>query len=367
MNLIMTCTAIAAAILFGGCESPVIAPAYAGVGDARGSVLALSSQEEEFPAFTRIADVTPSGVAVDRAGNVYISVRQGQAGLIWKFNPAGERTDYVANVGTGTIYGLRMADGRLYAAMANGADQGIYAMGADGGAHRLPGTERIRFANGIAFDQKGVMYISESASMDSPPGFGLGGIWRIAPGGEPSIWLRHALLTGTGAVLGAPVGANGVGVYHGDLYVANTDRNLIVRIPVLPDGSPGEPETWARLQEVSGSPLAGSRFPLMPDDIAFDAPGNLYVVVVSRNAVVRIRREDRSQETIALLAPSTEHPVQRALFDTPASLAFGTSVGERHSLFVTSLGWMERFVPGPQWPGAGLVRVFVDLPGRPVQ
>lgn len=200
--------------------------------------------------------------------------------------------------------------------------------------------------------------------MVAPPAYGPGGIWRISRSGEVEPWFRHPLLTGIGAVLGYPVGANGIGFSHGDLYVANTDKGLVVRIAVQPDGAAGPPEVWTTLAEVPESPLAGSPFPLMPDGLALDVFGNIYVTVISRNAVARINASDKSQETLAVLSPFAPLPL-RAPLDTPASLAFGTSKGGRTTLLVTNLGWMRTIVPGPTWPGPGLVSFDAGMPGRP--
>ena len=58
----------------------------------------------EFPAFIPTAD-TPSGVAVDKTGDVYVSVREGVRGVIWKYTPDGMRS-FFADVGQAVIYGL---------------------------------------------------------------------------------------------------------------------------------------------------------------------------------------------------------------------------------------------------------------------
>ncbi len=74
---------------------------------------------------------------------------------------------------------------------------------------------------------------------------------------------------------------------------------------------------------------------------------------------MRINAYDRSQVTVAALFTGTP-------LDTPASLAFGTGKGGRTNLFVTNLGWMSIFVPGPPWPGRGLVKIDAELPGLPL-
>ena len=47
---------------------------------------------------------------------------------------------------------------------------------------------------------------------------------------------------------GAPFpGPNGIAIFHGDAYVAVSDTALIVKVPILPDGSAGQASVHARL------------------------------------------------------------------------------------------------------------------------
>jgi sugar lactone lactonase YvrE len=291
-----------------------------------------------FPGFTPISN-TPSGVAMDKAGDLYVSVRNA------------------------VIYGLAAAaDGDVYAAMATGVDQGVYRVDRYGNIERLPGTEQIVLANGLAFDDRGTLYVTESYS-GSPGAYGQGGLWRIPKGGEAELLLRDPLLTGIG-ILGFPIGANGVAYFHRALFVTNTDKGLVLRVPIAKDGSAAGIELWKRLDEVPESPLAGARLPVMPDGIALDVHGNLYLAIVSRNAVVRLNIIDRAQESIAVLG--SPGPIPSAPLDTPASLVFGTGGGEQQNLFVTNLGMMAAIIPGPPWPGRALVKVPAGVPGRPI-
>jgi sugar lactone lactonase YvrE len=247
---------------------------------------------------------------------------------------------------------------------APGTDRGVYRVDRKGNAERLPGTERMILPNGFAFDDRGTLYVTESFSM-SAAGYGEGGIWRIPPRGAAELWVRDPLLTGIGLFGNPPMGANGIAFYHGDLFVTNTDKKLVLRIPVEKDGNAGEVEVWKQIEDVPESPLAGSPFPIMPDGLALDVHGNLYLTILTRNAVVRLMADTRKQQTIAVLGSTG--PVPSAPFDTPASLAFGTGAGEQQNLFVTNLGWMERFIPPGTWPGAALVKVNAGAPGRPLK
>ena len=321
-----------------------------------------------FPAYIDMYDDTPSGVTVDKPGNVYVSVREVSGrNVIWKYTPEGTASFY-ANMGSnGVVYGLAVTpNGDLYVAMAMpGTDHGVYKVDRKGNAELLPGSEKIVFPNGFAFDARGNLYVTESFSL-VPGGYGEGGVWRISRDGATELWAQDPLLTGV-AVPGSsqpPVGANGIAYYHGDLFVTNTDKGTVVRIPVTGDGSAGAPKEWKQIEEVPESPLAGSAFPIKPDGLALDVHGNLYTTVLTRNAVVRLMVADKAQETVAVLGSTGQAP--SALFDFPASLAFGTGAGEQQNLFVTNLGWMVRYVPGRPWPGSAVVKVRAGAPGRPL-
>jgi len=341
--------------------SMLLSVALLAVAGLAGAPVAAHAQ---FPTFIPMT-YTPSGVAVDKTGNVYVSVREGARGVIWKYTPDGVASPF-ADIGQATIYGLAVtANGDVYAAMAApGPERGIYRVDRKGNAERLPGTEQMILPNGLAFDDRGNLYVTESFSM-STAGYGQGGIWRIPRGGAAEIWVRDPLLTGIGLMKNPPMGANGIAYYHGDLFVTNTDKKLVLRIPVEKDGSAGPLEMWTELVEVPESPLAGTPFPIMPDGLALDVHGNLYLTILTRNAVVRLMADTRKQQTVAVLG--SPGPVPSALFDTPASLAFGTGAGEQQNLFVTNLGWMVRFFPTGTWPGPALAKVPAGAPGRPLK
>jgi sugar lactone lactonase YvrE len=328
-----------------------------------------AAQSGSFPAFIEMPGVSPRGVAVDKVGNVYVSVGEVRSNLeyiqVRKFAPDGEQL-FSVEIGQGTIGGLVVtANGDLYIALAAGSDRGVYRMDREGPVELLPGSNQIFFANGLAFDDEGTLYVTESVSIGAT-GFGQGGIWRIPPGGWAELCVRDVLLTGTGALKQpVPIGANGIAYYHGNLYVTNTEKGTVLRIPVWPDGSIGTPEVWTTLQEVPESPLAGAPLPVSGDGVALDVYGNLYVAVLTRSAVVRIDLFDRTQETIAAFRVPDSLPLYGKL-DFPASLVFGTGMGERTNLFVTNMGTGKVIAPPLPWVGPSLVKIDAGVPGRPI-
>jgi sugar lactone lactonase YvrE len=313
-----------------------------------------------FPSFISF-DASPEGVAVDKVGNVYVSVNVASGSdQIWNFAPSGVKSVLVDFGTPGYACGLAVdAVGNVYMARPIVQEHGVFRVGPDRDAVLLPGSEQIIGADALAFDQRGTLYISEifSGSIAAPE---QGGIWRVPKGKTAELWLRDDLLTGLGPTLFPyPVGANGIAFYHGDLYVINTDKALIVRVQVRPDGSPGQPEVWKQVGDVPESLFYQSPyFPLMLDGLALDVHGNVYIAVPSRSAIVRINAADRSQETVAVYP---DVPL-----DAPLSLAFGTGKGERESVFVTNSGMTGLFLPGLPWPGPGLVKIDVGIPGLPL-
>ncbi len=320
----------------------------------------------------------PEGVAVDKVGNVYVSVRQSPLGplplsdQLWKFSPAGVKTVLATFPGPGGGgCGLAVdAEGNVY--MARTATvapaNGVYRVDRQGNITLIPGTTNIVFPDGLAFDKQGNLFITEIYSDGPEAGtFDQGGIWCVPRGGTAELWLRHDLLTGLPPSLFThPTGANGLAFYLGSLYVVNTDTAKIVRIPVLPDGSAGQPEVWAEVKDKQEFLFYQSpAFPLMLDGLALDVHGNAYIAVPSRLAVIRINAADKSQQTLAVFNPYWPDGPQAPL-DAPFSLAFGTGMGERENLFVTSSGLVGAMVPVGQWPGPGLVKLQIGIPGLPL-
>jgi sugar lactone lactonase YvrE len=290
----------------------------------------------------------PEGLTIDKKGNMYVT--QGSPfwylpsdGWIKKISPDGTEAEELAffEDGQGPAGIVVNARGDIYFAWPNPFDltkNGVYQLHDDGTAERLEGTQNIILANGLAFDYNDDLFVSDSLG---------GAIWRIPTDGSgpAQLWSFDASLAGCG-----DVGANGVAIWEDSVYVANTLQGLLVRIPILEDGSAGQPEV------VAGDDTNGCDFDDLwgIDGIALDVHGNVYALLVLQDKLVRIDPSDGSYEVL-LTATDGLH--------NPASIAFGTGKGERQSVFITNFAL---FPPGPDSLGPAVLKYDVGVPGLPI-
>jgi sugar lactone lactonase YvrE len=278
------------------------------------------------------------GVAVDKSGNIYVTLNW--LGKIEKIGKDGSVSTFydfqlpypLHPLAFGAL-GLAVdAPGNVYVALNTRlvANHGVWRISQRGDAERLPGTEQITLPNALVFDEIGNLYVSDT----------LGGkIWRVPrDGGDAQVWVENDLLLGVPITgLPIPLGANGIVYMHGEILVANLTKLSIVRVPVLQDRSAGEPELYA-----TGA--------FVPDGIALDVHGNVYICDPAFNRILRL---DRSDGTLTVVADGADG------LAGPASIAFGTGAGNKQSVYVTSFNWLTG-VP------ADIVKVDVGVPGLPL-
>jgi sugar lactone lactonase YvrE len=326
---------------------------------------------------------TPEGIAIDVSdgtlyvGNRYITGEGADAVLVSEIlrrNPDGRVSVFAtlppAHPESQGVLGLTTdPGGDVYAAFASfdPATSGIYRIRAGGRkVARVPGSENMVFPNALSFDHSGNLFATDS----------VGAIWRFNPEerkkpgtrwafGEPLLEPHDGpvLILGLEIELELP-GANGIAFASpNQLYVANTEKGLLVRVPIQADGTAGPAEVVAGDVENAFSPIFSI------DGIAADAEGNVHAAIpafgillgvlgIPASPVVKIDPDVGGTGGVEPIV--TDLGVAFGSFDVPLSLAFGTLPGEKESVFVTNGALFPDLFPGP---GPGVVQVGVGVPG----
>jgi sugar lactone lactonase YvrE len=301
---------------------------------------------------------SPEGIAFDSQGNLFVSLRtfDGTSYVrneLIRISLKGEKT-FVADLGSaepghhGAVGLTTDSAGNVYLALASGnAHHGVWKITPEGETEHLKGSENIEAPNSLIFDPQGNLYATDSKSRvktrEDP-----GSVWKYGVSGVFEIWASSVLLAPDPLAdpLSPPPpappvsgpGANGI-VFAppNQLYVANTEKCLILEIPVLPDGSAGEVTVVAGAYPPDGPP--GLLF--APDGLALDAEGFIYTVIPPAgltgpdfplSPVIRI--DPSTGEVEAVVDPLVE---SSPMFDFPTSLAFGTGPWDHQSLFVVGI------------------------------
>jgi gluconolactonase len=232
----------------------------------------------------------PECVAVHPDGSVWAG---GEAGQIYRISSDGKVVDEVANTG-GFILGIAFSPGAKWLAICDLGKKCIwhldlntlklerFAEGASGHLFNIP--------NYAVFDKKGNLYVSESGEFRSVNGK----ILKFSPEGSGEIW--HA---------GPFNFANGMamGLEEKHLFVAVSFLPGVERIAMQADGSAGERSLVCTLPET------------VPDGLALDAMGNLYVSCYSPNKIFKVTPK---QEVTVLIEDWEGHTLSN-----PTNIAFG--------------------------------------------
>jgi sugar lactone lactonase YvrE len=167
----------------------------------------------------------------------------------------------------------------------------LFAKEADG--------RRLRIPNYPAFDAQGRLYVSDSYEFKEPGP----GIFRFTPDGQGELWYGEPLNFANGLAF-SPDGSS--------LYVIESFSRNLSRIPLTGTGQAGQREHVASVG-------------MVPDGLAVDALGRLYVSCYEPSAVYRVA-VDGTVETIW-------HDPEAVVLCHPTNCAFrGTS------LFTVNLG-----------------------------
>jgi gluconolactonase len=243
----------------------------------------------------------PEGIAVGRDGKLYAG---GEAGQIYRISRDGKSTEMIANTG-GSCLGITLdREENIYVCdkgnhqVVKVTQQGVISIVAE-----FVGSHRLTCPNFSVFDSHGNLYFSDSGSWKQCNG----AIYRAFPDGRVETFAQGPFHFANGIALDAE---------ERFLYVAESNLDRVVRLPINADGSSGALDVF-----VDG--LAR-----IPDGLAFDANRNLYVTTYGSNAIYRVSPDGRAK----LLCVDDEC----AILCQATNCAFGGP--DFDQLFVSNLG-----------------------------
>lgn len=213
--------------------------------------------------------------------------------------------------GTARTSGIvRDADGSFLVNYNAGSQSGIWRVAAHGGtAAQIVALPGVQVINGLGLDRSAdTLYATDSTS---------GTVWRV------SLRTRTASLWAQGPQLmppaGSGLGANGIKVHNGAVWVSNTGNGTLLRIQIGRHGTAGAITTVAQ------GGLAGI------DDFTFIDAGDTVLAALN------------SQNDVALIHPDGAHQIVLTATD---GLTSPTSVQVRGStVYVASAAYANRIDP----------------------
>jgi gluconolactonase len=225
----------------------------------------------------------PEGVAWGPDGRVYAG---GEGGQVYRLDLDGNTAEEYANT-RGSMLGVAL-DAEANAYVCDMGLQQVVRVDPEGGwtTYSSGVPERpMRLPNYGVFDDEGMLYVTDSGEWGDRDGL----IWRIRPGGQTEVWDESA----AGFTNGMCLSADGAA-----LYVVESSPPLVSRVEFADDGSAGARSVVVELPRT------------VPDGIALDVEGSLYISLYNPNIVYRYRPDGELQvlyddwEQLKLLAPT---------------------------------------------------------------
>ena len=252
----------------------------------------------------------PEGIAFHKDGSLWAG---GEAGQIYRMDQQG-RVAQVADTG-GFVLGLAFSPGCEWLAICDLGKKCVWRL--DPSTYRLTlfaegaGGHRFNIPNYAVFDRIGNLYVSESGAFRQE----IGKILKFNRNGEGVVWHPGPLNFANGMALSPD---------EKSLFVVSSFLPGVELIPILEDGSAGKIEVYCTLPRT------------VPDGIAFDKEGNLYVTCYTPNTIFKVTPSRNVTEFV--------HDWDAHTLANPTNIAFGGP--DNSTLYSANLGrWHITSIP----------------------
>ncbi|MGH9397141.1 MAG: SMP-30/gluconolactonase/LRE family protein [Terriglobia bacterium] len=225
----------------------------------------------------------PECVAVGCDGSLYAG---GEAGQIYHISPDGKSVKTIARTG-GFCLGITLdQSGNVY--VCDSGRHAVLRVAPSGGVEVVVdsvGGAKLTNPNFSVFDSQGNLYFSDSGEWKQANGV----IHRISRDGRAERFSAGPFHFANGLALD---------VAEKFLYVVESNLDRVLRIEIRSDGRAGIPEVYAE------------GIARVPDGLAFDAAGDLYVTTYASNCIYRVRPNRQVElfcqdvENLALCQPT---------------------------------------------------------------
>jgi putative intracellular protease/amidase len=222
----------------------------------------------EFPIQTFLENIV-----IDGQGTIFVTSYE--EGKVYRVMPNGNCTEFSSIDGNIAGIAIDRAGNILIAGSVNGKTPTIFRIDPTGTVESIVTLPEAIFLNGMTHLQGDRYLVADSYK---------GAIWDVdVIANTAQIWIQDNLLSRSDTRNPFPA-VNGIKIYQNTLFASNTQRQLLIRIPVAENGAPKASEVFLTNVNL--------------DDFAFDIQGNLYGTTHVYNSVIRIA-PDKQITTIA--------------------------------------------------------------------
>jgi hypothetical protein len=289
---------LSAIALAGFATAQVAVPAYASTSPL--------SDAREVAHFDVNALQQPENIALERGGAADVTFNR--ARQVARIGTDGSvsilATLPAPATGTAAVSGIvRGKDGSLYVNYNAGSQSGIWRIAPGGGTPvQVVALPEVKVLNGLALDQgQDTLYATDSHS---------GTVWKVSlQSGTASVWAQGAELEPS-TVRSSGLGANGIKVHDGAVWVSNTDKGTLLRIPIGAHGAAGAVTTVAQgLTAI--------------DDFAFTGDGNTVLAAQNFVSEVSLVHPDGTHQTVLTATDGLSNPTSIAVHGSTVYVASG--------------------------------------------